>query len=62
MKIHGGSLRRFLAVPANRARWQTVRGHSHGDFEPGFVAAVDDRIAFEENRAPTHRSSYHRPG
>jgi hypothetical protein len=49
MKIHGDSLRRFLAVPANRARWQTVRGHSSGDFQPGFVAAVDDLIAFEEN-------------
>jgi hypothetical protein len=49
MMIHGDSLRRFLAVPANRARWHTVREQSYGDFEPGFVAAVDDLIAFEEN-------------
>ncbi|MGW5059399.1 hypothetical protein ACWEQ2_19095 [Streptomyces sp. NPDC004096] len=49
MKIHGDSLRRFLALPANRARWQIVRGHSYGDFEAGFAAALDDLITFEEN-------------
>lgn len=49
MKIHGDSLRRFLAISVNRARWETVRDHSYGDFEPGFIAAVDDLIAFEEN-------------
>jgi hypothetical protein len=49
MKIHGDSLRRFLAVPANRARWEIVRDHAYGDFQPGFAAAVDDLIAFERN-------------
>jgi hypothetical protein len=53
MKVHGDSLRRFLAIPANRARWETVRDHSYGDFEPGFIAAVDDLIAFEENLTAT---------
>jgi hypothetical protein len=47
MKLRGDSLRRFLAVPANAARWDIVKGRSYGDFEPGFVSAVDDLIAFE---------------
>jgi hypothetical protein len=47
MKMYGDSLRRFLAMPANRARWEIVKSHSYGDFEPGFIAAVDDLIAFE---------------
>jgi hypothetical protein len=51
MKTHGDSLRRFLANPANAARWQIVRDHSYGDFEPGFIAAVDDLIGFEESLA-----------
>jgi hypothetical protein len=52
MKRDGDSLRRFLAIPANAARWDIIRVHSYGDFEPGFAAAVDDLVAYERGLLP----------
>jgi hypothetical protein len=51
MKLRGDSLRRFLAVPENAARWRIVRTCSYGDFEPEFADAVDDLIAYERRVA-----------
>jgi len=48
LKLHGGSLRRFLARPENAARWAIVKSRSFGDFAPGFIAAVDELIAHEQ--------------
>ncbi|GAA4555195.1 hypothetical protein [Planotetraspora kaengkrachanensis] len=48
MKRDGDSLCRMLAIPENVARWEIVKKHSYGDFEPGFVAAVDALIAHEQ--------------
>lgn len=50
MKANGDSLRRFLALPENVARWEVVKRHQYGDFEPGFVDAVDDLIAYERSK------------
>jgi len=51
MKLQDDSLRRFLAMPENVARWAVVRDHSYGDFEPAFADAVDDLIAYEKKLA-----------
>jgi hypothetical protein len=44
MKRDGDSLCRILAVPENAARWKIVRDRSYGDFEPRFIAAVEELI------------------
>jgi hypothetical protein len=49
MVTHGDSLRRFLSVPENARRWEVVKERSYGDFEPGFIKAVDDLIAYESS-------------
>ncbi|MER5602410.1 hypothetical protein [Streptomyces sp. NPDC002265] len=51
MKREGDSLRRVLAIPKNAERWPIVRDHSYGDFDQGFIAAIDDLIAHERNLA-----------
>ncbi|GII26977.1 hypothetical protein [Planotetraspora mira] len=48
MKRDGDSLCRMLAIPENAARWEIVKNHSYGDFEPGFIAAVEALIAHEQ--------------
>jgi hypothetical protein len=56
MELEGDSLRRFLAIPANVARWDLLKERAYGDFNPDFIAAVDRLIAFEADLSSRRKS------
>jgi hypothetical protein len=50
MKSHSTFLNRILSVEENRRRWPILKDIYYGDFDSGFVTAVETLIAHEEHK------------
>ena len=50
MKRNSTFLNRILAVPENRKRWQSLKQMYYGDFDRGFIEAIDSLLAAHEEK------------
>lgn len=48
MKKNSTFLNRILSVPENRKRWQILKQIYYGDFDRGFIEAIDSLLADNE--------------
>ncbi len=49
MKSHSTFLNRILSVAENKNRWRTLKSIYYGDFDSGFIAAVEALMADEKH-------------
>lgn len=49
MKSHSTFLNRILTVKDNKRRWHILKSIYYGDFDSGFVAAIEALIPDEEH-------------